>query len=278
MFAGIETGGTKTVCAVGSGAGMEARTQFPTGADPQALIEQCAQFFAPFPVTAAGLGTFGPCDTDPESPTYGRLLATPKPGWQGVDIRGMLQQALGVPVAFDNDVGAAALGEARLGVGQGARDLVYVTIGTGIGAGVVLNGRISHGRQHPELGHVLLPQSGLGGVCPYHGGCFEGLASGPGFEARLGHSATELPDEDPAWDEQAQIVAAGLHAIVCATVPEVVVLGGGVGSREALHARVPDLLAASLAGYVPTPRVYPPGLGPDSGVIGALLLAESAAG
>lgn len=274
MFAGIETGGTKTVCAVGANGTIEARTQFPTGSDPAALVARCADFFAAFDVTAAGLGTFGPCDTDPESATYGHILATPKPGWAGADIRGQLQAALGVPVPITNDVGAAALGEARYGAGRGSDDLIYVTIGTGLGAGVVRNGRLSHGRQHPEMGHMLLPQSGPEGTCPYHGGCFEGLASGPALAARLGFAASDLADDDPAWDLEAQIVATGLHNMVCSVVPDVIVLGGGVGSRAGLHTRLPDLLAQSLAGYLPVPRLVTPGLGPDSGVIGAMLLAD----
>ena len=275
MFAGIETGGTKTVCAVGSDGRIEARAQFPTGTDPAALVTRCAEFFAQYQVTAAGLGTFGPCDTDPESATYGQILATPKPGWPGTDIRGLLEQSLNVPVSITADVAAAALGEAALGAGRGARDVVYLTIGTGVGAGIVLGGRLSHGAQYAELGHMLLPQFGPDGVCTYHGGCFEGLASGPAMNARLGFPASELRDDDPAWDFEAQVVAAGLHNIVCATVPEVLVIGGGVGSRAGLHARLPRLLRASLAGYLPVPNVHTPGLGADSGVVGALLLAES---
>lgn len=275
MFAGIETGGTKTVCAVGQQGQIEARTQFPTGTDPAALVARCAEFFAAFDVAAAGLGTFGPCDTDPGSGTFGQILATPKPGWQGVDIRGLLQRALGVPVVMSTDVGAAALGEVTLGAGRGAQDLVYLTIGTGVGAGIVLGGHISHGRHYAELGHVLLPQYAVTGVCAYHGGCFEGLASGPALTARLGFPATELSDDDPAWDFEAQVVAAGLHNIVCATVPEVIVVGGGVGSRAGLHSRVPQLLESSLAGYLPVPVLRTPGLGSDSGVVGALLLAQA---
>lgn len=277
MFAGIETGGTKTVCAVGSGSVIEARTQFPTGSDPAALVARCEEFFAPFSLAAAGLGTFGPCDIDPRSPSYGHILATPKPGWAGVDLRGMLEEALGVPVPITNDVGAAALGEARYGAGRGARDLIYVTIGTGVGAGVARDGRLVQGGHHPELGHMLLPQSGPDGACPYHGGCFEGLASGPALQGRFGFPASDLDDDDPAWEGPAQIVAAGLHNMVCAVVPEVIVLGGGVGSRAGLHSRLPELLSASLAGYLPVPQLRVPGLGPDSGVIGAMLLAEQPA-
>lgn len=247
----------------------------PTGTDPRALIDACARFSRDFPLQGAAVGSFGPCDVDPGSPTYGHILSTPKPGWAGVDVRGLFQQALRVPVTLTTDVMAAALGEVRLGAGRQAGDLVYLTIGTGIGGGVTVGGDLLFSAQHPEMGHILLPQSGPDGVCPFHGGCFEGLASGPAMLQRLGRAASELADEDPAWDVQARIVAAGLHNIVCTLAPRMIVLGGGVGSRKALHDRLPALLEESLAGYLPVPVLRRPGLGADSGVVGALLLAQS---
>jgi fructokinase len=276
VYAGIETGGTKTVCAVGADGRIVDRAQFPTGFDPQQLIRRCVDFFAAHDVVAAGIGTFGPCDPDPQSPTYGRILATPKPGWQGVDIRGRLQEALGVAVTLTTDVTAAAWGELHLGAGRGLQDLVYLTIGTGVGAGVVAGGRPLHGAQHPEIGHMLVPGSTADGVCPYHGGCVEGLASGPAMQARFGVPATELGDDDPAWDEEAAIVASALHNVICALSPQMIVIGGGVGARQGLHRRLPALVERSLAGYVALPRLTAPALGPDSGVAGALLLAQTA--
>ena len=274
MYAGIETGGTKTVCAVGSDGAVRARTQFPTGTDPQSLADKCAEFFADHPILALGLGTFGPCDPDPDSPTYGHILATPKPGWANADLVGMLNQRIGVPITMTTDVNAAALGELRFGAGRGKHSLVYITIGTGIGGGAVVHGRLLQGGEHPEMGHMLLPQSSGPGVCPYHRNCWEGLASGPGLQARAGKPAQDLADDDPAWDEEAAIVASALHNITCVLGPQRIIVGGGVGSRRALHERLPALLSESLAGYRRTPSIRVPELGSDAGVVGAITLAQ----
>jgi fructokinase len=274
MYGGIETGGTKTVCAVGGNGTIVDRVAFPTGDDPTLLLDRVGDFFAGHAIHALGVGTFGPCDPNPESASYGRILATPKTGWVDVDLLGMLAERVAVPSVLTTDVGAAALGELRYGAGQGYSDLAYVTIGTGIGGGIVSGGQLVRGAQHPEPGHMLLPFDQRG-VCKYHTNCWEGLASGPAMQARLGFPASELPDDDPAWELEAAIVAAGLHNLTCTLSPQLIILGGGVGSRRAMHERVPELLARCLAGYVATPVLRPPALGPDSGVIGALALAET---
>ncbi len=274
MFGGIETGGTKTVCAVGTDGVIEQRTQFPTGSDPAALAARCADFVADKDVRAIGIGTFGPCDPDPTSPGYGHILATPKPGWSGVDLLGVLAPELAAPMTMTTDVNAAALGEQRFGAGRGHSNLVYLTIGTGVGVGAVIDGRVLHGATHPEMGHIRIPVLAAGGVCPYHGNCFEGLASGPAMAAREGRPGGEIADDDPAWDLEARIVAAGLHAITCMLSPQCIIVGGGVGSRSGLHRRLPGLLTRSLAGYVAVPDILAPGLGPDAGVIGAMTLAQ----
>lgn len=274
MFAGIETGGTKTVCAVGAAGVIEHRTQFPTGSDPVALADRCGEFLSQWPIDAVGVGTFGPCDPDPASPSYGHILGTPKPGWSGADLLGLLGQRIDAPMHMTTDVTAAALGELRHGAGDGLTDLVYLTVGTGVGGGAVVGGRLLHGAQHPEMGHMRLSVSDPRGICPYHGDCFEGLASGPAMQARTGRPGQEIDDDDPAWDEQAALVAAGLHNITFVLSPQCIIVGGGVGARTALHRRLPDLLAESVADFVPVPRVVPPGLGPDSGVVGAITLAE----
>lgn len=274
MYAGIETGGTKTVCAVGENGRIAERIQFPTGDDPDRLIEQCLEFLSGSPVAALGVGTFGPCDPDPASPTYGHILNTPKPGWSGVDLLGRLADGLQVPCAMTTDVNAAALAESRYGAAAGTRNLVYLTIGTGIGGGAVIDGRLVHGALHPEMGHLLLPQSHGDGLCPFHGNCFEGLASGPALQARLGRPAQDIPDDDPAWQDVADIVASGLHDIVCVLSPQRIVVGGGVGSRQGLHRHISGLLESRLAGYLAAPTVLPPGLGSDSGVLGAIALAQ----
>lgn len=274
MYGGIETGGTKTVCAVGQDGTISQRVQFPTGDDPVALADQCAAFFASFPVAAIGVGTFGPCDPDPRSPTYGHLLATPKPGFTNVDLLGLLKARIDAPMSFTTDVSAAAWGEARFGAGVGVDNLVYVTIGTGIGGGVLSDGHLLHGAQHLEVGHMLLPGGGTG-VCPFHGGCWEGRASGPAMQARLGRPATELTDDDPAWLEEASIVAAGLHNLTCTLSPQVVIVGGGVGSRDGLHRLLPALVEQSLAGYLRAPAIVKPTLGSDAGVVGAVALGQT---
>ncbi len=275
MFAGIETGGTKTVCAVGSPDEIVARTQVPTGADPQHLIAACAEFIGRYPVEGLGLGSFGPFDTDPDSPKFGHVTTTPKPGWADADIVGQLQRLLpDVPIAITLDVSAAALGELHYGAGRGVSSMVYVTIGTGIGAGVVVDGRLATTTRHPEAGHMLIPTAGLSGICPYHSDCLEGLASGPALAARAGRPAQDLPDDHPVWGEQASLVARGLHNLALTYMPQRVVMGGGVGSREVLHRLVPALWRESLAGYMPVPDLRSPELGTDAGVIGALRLAR----
>jgi fructokinase len=274
MFAGIETGGTKTVCAVGAGGVLEARAQFATGSDPEALISRCAEFFAQFTVDSLGLASFGPIDTDRRSATYGHVTTTPKPGWAGIDVLGLLCSLMpGVAVAMTLDVAAAALGELHYGAGRGVDSMVYLTIGTGIGAGVIMDGSLVSGRQHPEAGHMLLPSADFPGVCPYHGDCFEGVASGPALAARTGVTPIDLADDHPVWATHAAVVAAGLHNLTVTYRPQRIVVGGGVGSRAVLHERVVPLLRASLDGYVPVPEVLLPALGADAGVTGAIRLA-----
>jgi fructokinase len=275
MYGGIETGGTKTVCAVGHDGTISHRIQFPTGEDPVALADTCARFFANHAVEALGVGTFGPCDPDPRSDTYGHLLSTPKPGFAHVDLLGLLAARIDVPIRLTTDVTAAVLGEARYGAAFGFTDVVYVTIGTGIGGGVISGGQLLHGAQHPEVGHMLLPVDSRG-ICPFHAGCWEGVASGPALQARLGVPATDLTDDDPAWLEQARIVASGVHNLTCVLSPQMVIIGGGVGSRDGLHCLLPDLVQESLGGYLPMPRIVKPALGSDAGVIGALTLAQMA--
>lgn len=273
MYGGIETGGTKTVCAVGGDGTVVDRIQFPTGDDPVALVAHCIDFFAPHRLAGVGVATFGPCDPNPTSDTYGYILATPKPGWAQVNLLGPLAEGIAAPLLMTTDVGAAALGEARYGAGVGTRDLVYLTIGTGIGGGVLTGGRLLQGASHPEVGHMVLPFPGPG-VCPFHDTCWEGLASGPAMAARLGMAAQHLTDDDPAWVEQAHIVAAGVHNLACAFSPQLVIIGGGVGSREGLHRLLPALVERSLAGYLPAPAITTPALGSNAGVIGALSLAQ----
>ncbi len=269
MFGGIETGGTKTVCAVGADGAVEHRAQFPTGEDADALADRCAEFFAAHPVRSIGVGTFGPCDPDPGSATYGHILNTPKPGWSGVDLLGKLAARVDAPMVLTTDVTAAAIGEQRYGAGRGNQNLVYLTIGTGVGGGAIVDGRVLHGRTHPEMGHILMPDIATGGVCPYHGDCFEGLASGPAMAAREGRPAQEIPDDDPAWDPGVSDRRCGsaLHHLHTQLLSRCIIVGGGLGSRSALHTlpRNHQPLTGRLRAC--TIKLAAPGLGADAGVI-----------
>ncbi len=283
LLGGLEAGGTKFVCAVGTGPDdLRALERFPT-TTPEETLGRVIDFFRrqPEPIAALGIGSFGPLDPDPDSPTYGYITTTPKPGWAHTDVAGTLRRALNVPVAFDTDVNAAALGEQRWGAGRGLHTFVYLTIGTGIGGGVIVNGQRHHGRQHPEIGHLFIPRlpgDDRPGHCPFHGDCLEGLASGPAIAARWGRPAPELPPDHPAWDEVAHYLAFGLANLILTLSPQRLILGGGVMHQTHLFPRIRRHMAACINGYVALPDldtfIVPPALGDRAGVLGALALAE----
>jgi fructokinase len=290
-YGGIEAGGTKWVCAVADASGaIVARDAFPT-AGPSETLDRAAAFFAAQPATrAVGIGCFGPIDPRPGSDTYGWITTTPKPGWADVDVVGPLRAALGVPIAFDTDVNAAALGEWRRGAAQGLGSVVYMTVGTGIGAGAIVDGRIVHGLLHPEVGHMRVPhdrgRDPFAGSCPRHGDCLEGLASGEALRRRWGVPAERLDDPE-AWALEAEYLALALVNVTCVLSPQRVIVGGGVGARAGLLGQVRRRLLELLAGYLPVAEltdhdaveryVAAPGLGDDAGVTGAIELALAAA-
>lgn len=292
LLGGIEAGGTKFVCAVGCGPGeLVAETRFPTTI-PDVTIARAVDFLRQAVgdegLAAVGIGSFGPIDADPRSETFGRITSTPKPGWAGTDLAGAVARALDVPVGFDTDVNAAALGEHRWGAARGLDTFVYLTVGTGVGGGAMAGGRLLHGLLHPEMGHLLIAareDDDFPGVCPFHSCCLEGLASGPALEKRWGRRAEALPDEHPAWELEAHYLALGLANIVCVLSPQRIILGGGVMGREQLFPAIREKLRALLNGYVEAPAItlsnnefiQPPGLGQRSGVLGAIALAERAA-
>lgn len=286
LIGGIEAGGTKFVCAVGTGPDdIRDVTRFPT-TTPEETIAQAITFFQrqPEPVTAIGIGSFGPVDPNPKSPTFGFITTTPKPYWANVDLVGRIQQAIPVPVAFDTDVNAAAYGEYRWGAGQGLDSCLYLTIGTGIGGGGVINGQLMHGLVHPEIGHIFLPHDRtvdpFPGHCPFHGDCWEGLASGPAIKARWGQSAETLGEEHPAWDLEATYIAYGLVNLITTLSPQRLILGGGVMGQERIFALVRQRVQTLLNGYVQHPAItqaiesyiVPPGLGNRAGVLGSMAL------
>lgn len=288
-FGAVEAGGTKFICAIGTDRGeLLSRTRFPT-TTPDETLQQTIEFFksSAFPIETVGVGAFGPLDLDPKSDKFGAVTATPKPGWAGARIRDVLLEGLGLPVAIDTDVNAAALGEYRWGAGQGLHTLLYLTIGTGIGGGGLIAGRPMHGLIHPEMGHIRIPNlapDGFRGHCPFHGDCFEGLASGPALAARWGIPAENLPADHKAWQIEAEVIALALHAYVLTISPQRIILGGGVMKQKHLFPLVREKLVKSLNGYVQSRMivqeidayVVPPALGDNAGITGALALAETA--
>jgi fructokinase len=288
---GIEAGGTKFVCAVGSGPeDLRAETRFPT-TTPEETIGRAVAFFREQearygPPAAIGIGSFGPLDPNPDSPTFGLITTTPKPHWANVDLAGAIREALGTQVGFDTDVNAAGLGEWRWGAARGLSSFIYLTIGTGIGGGVLIDGKPIHGLIHPELGHIAVPQDRAAdpfpGYCPFHGNCLEGMASGPAIGERWGRPAIELPQEHPAWELEAHYLALALQTFICTLSPERIILGGGVMEQPRLMPLVRQKARAYLNGYIQSSAILrgiddyivSPGLGNRSGVFGAFALAQ----
>lgn len=289
LYGGIEAGGTKFVCVVASGPGQivdELRYMTTT---PKETLERAVQFFQPFvssgQVTAIGVGSFGPVDLNPDSPTFGYITTTPKPGWRNTDVLGTLRRALQVNIAFDMDVNTAALGEYLWGASKGYDPSLYLTIGTGIGGGYIINGRPLIGLLNLEMGHLRIPHNReldpFLGNCPFHGDCFEGLASGPAIEKRLGVTGAVIPENDAFWDLEADYIASALMNYIVTLSPKRIILGGGVMQREFLFLKVRRRVRELLNGYVASKVVteyiedyiVPPGLGSQSGSLGAIALA-----
>lgn len=281
-FGGVEAGGTKFVCAVGSGpTDLSDRAEFPT-TSPEETLERAAAFFrGRTPVAAVGIACFGPVDLNPGSPTWGHITSTPKAGWRNTDVAGSLARALHVPIGFDTDVNAAALGESRWGAAQGLDTFLYLTVGTGIGGGAMANGRLVHGRMHPEMGHIRVPHDlsadPFPGNCPFHGDCLEGLVAGPALEARWHARGESLPPGHPAWELEAHYLALGLVNWICTLSPQRIVLGGGVMRRAELFTAIRRQVRCLLNAYLDPPEIVPPALGDNAGVLGAIALAELAA-
>jgi fructokinase len=274
---GIEAGGTKFVCAVGSSPDDIDVSEVPT-TTPDETIQRAVAFFKERqPVSAIGIGSFGPIDPNPTSKTFGYITATPKLAWRNFNFAGAIRDSLGAEVAFDTDVNAAALGESRWGAAQGLDNFLYLTVGTGIGGGGMVNGRLMHGRTHPEMGHIRIPHNiekdPYKGSCPYHGDCLEGLACAPAIHDRWGQAGETLPDDHKAWDLEAHYLALGIASWICTLSPQRIVLGGGVMSRKKLYPLVREEVSALLNGYVEAPEIVPPLLGARAGVLGAIALA-----
>ncbi len=289
MYGAIEAGGTKFVCGIGTNPD-NLKTILIRTTTPERTLGEAIGFFrdSGTPIRAVGIGSFGPVDLHRKSATFGHITSTPKPGWRDYDIAGAVAGAMRVPVGFDTDVNAAVLGETRWGAAAGLADSLYLTVGTGIGGGSIVNGSVLHGLVHPEMGHIRIPhdfeEDPFPGCCPFHGDCLEGLASGPAIEARWGKAAEQLPEDHEAWDLEARYIALGLASWICTLSPMRIILGGGVMSRSFLLDKVRKKLSGLLGGYIQARElkeglndyVVPAKLGSRAGVIGSLVLAEEA--
>lgn len=293
LIGGIEAGGTKFVCSVGSGPGdLRAETRFPTTM-PEETLGRAIAFFQERkaidgPLDAIGVAAFGPLDPDPASLTYGYITTTPKPGWANTDFVGALKAQFELPIGFDTDVNGAALSEGKWGAAQGLHTFLYLTIGTGVGGGAMINGNLLHGLVHPEMGHIRLSHDWQNdpypGFCPYHGDCLEGMAAGPAVEKRWGLKGQELGSDHPAWDLEADYLAQALQTFVCSFSPQRIIMGGGVMDVPGLLDQVRAKTVANLNGYVQHPAItenidqyiVAPGLGSQAGVVGAIALGIQA--
>lgn len=281
MLGAIEAGGTKFVCAIGTEDGkLMERIEIPTEI-PEKTIPLVIEFFRAHPITALGIGSFGPLDLSKSSDTYGYITATPKPGWINFPFVETMTEALNVPVAFDTDVNAAVWGEFVFGAGKGSGSCLYITVGTGIGAGAVVDGKLLHGHSHPEMGHILLrrhPKDPFDGFCPYHQDCLEGLAAGPAIKKRWGTKGAGLAKEHPAWEMEAYYLAQALMQYILILSPEKIIMGGGVMKQVHLFPRIHQEVGKLSSRFLTLPwmksYIVPPLLGDDSGIMGALMMAK----
>ena len=290
LFGGIESGGTKFMCIVGSSPDHIVNEKRIPTTNPEETIRKVIEFFNPYTtkkeLSAVGIGSFGPLDLNQDSDTYGYITTTPKLGWPNIDLRGQIQRGLDVPVAFDTDVNAAAYGEQFwIEENHHLDPFLYLTVGTGIGVGVIVNGRPLHGLIHAEAGHSSIPhdwqRDPFPGVCPYHGDCFEGLASGPSLNKRWGQKPDTLPDDHPAWDLEAEYIARAIVNLIYVYSPRKIVFGGGVSQHSGLIQTVRTKIQKFNNGYVHSNMllekideyIHLPVLGNRSGELGAMAMA-----
>ncbi|HNH80242.1 MAG TPA: ROK family protein [Anaerolineales bacterium] len=287
LFGGIEGGGTKFNCAVGNGPeNILAEARFAT-TTPAETIRQVCDFFMSHvdQLQAIGFGSFGPFDTDPASPTYGYITTTPKPHWGNTNVLGMLREKINLPFAVDMDVAVAGLGEATWGASKNDVCSLYLTVGTGIGGGYIMNGKPLRGLTSLEMGHIRLARDPkldpFQGACPYHGDCFEGLAAGPAVEKRFGQKGETLPDDHPFWELEAGYIAQALVNYILCLSPQRIIIGGGVMQKDFMFPAVRRKTQELLGGYIShdvilnhiDEYIVPPALGGRSGVLGSIALA-----
>jgi fructokinase len=292
MYGAIEAGGTKFVCAIGTGPEkIVDEIRFPT-THPEETINQAINFFKKTSqqgkLQAIGIGSFGPIDLDIRSPKYGYIVSTPKNYWENTNIVGIIRKTFNVPMGFDTDVNAAALGEHEWGAARGLSDFIYLTIGTGIGGGGMINGQLLHGLMHPEMGHINIPhdfaEDPFKGCCPYHGDCFEGLASGPAIKTRWKMSPEMLENHHEAWNLEAKYIALAVTNYICTLSPQRVIIGGGIMNQKQLLPLIHQQIRKNLNNYIKSPEILQniekyvvlPALGNQSGIMGAIALAKQA--
>lgn len=283
MFGAIEAGGTKFVCAVSDeNFTIKERVSIPT-TTPEETMTEVFSFFDQYELTAIGIGSFGPIDVNKESDTYGFITSTPKTAWKFYDFLGSVKNRYSVPIGWTTDVNAAALGEIKLGAAKGLKSCVYLTVGTGIGGGAVINGELLEGYGHPEMGHIpvrLHPNETYKGTCPYHGDCLEGIAAGPAIEGRFGKKGHLLADQEEVWEMEAYYLAQALMNYTLILSPERIVLGGGVMKQKQLYPLVRQKFAELINDYIQVPDleqyIVAPGLEDNAGILGSLLLAADA--
>ncbi len=286
LYGALEAGGTKMVVAIADETGkIYDRASYPTET-PEKTMPVLIDYFKKFDIKALGVGTFGPADLNEDSETYGYITSTPKPGWKNYNILGAFKDALKIPVGFDTDVNVAALGEATFGCMKGTTDGIYITIGTGVGVGVLSNGKLLHGMLHPEAGHILLARKegdNVKSFCPFHDNCFEGLAAGPAIEKRWGKKAFDLKDNSEVWELEADYIAQALMNYILILSPKKIVLGGGVMHQLQLFPLIRKKTLELINGYVNTKElkdidnyIVPASLNDNQGILGCITLAVTA--
>jgi fructokinase len=289
LHGAIEAGGTKFICAIGEPGGSLIDEHRIETSDPVSTLKAVTGYFksatARFgAIKSLGVGSFGPLDLRRESPTYGFITSTPKRGWQRTDLAGWLERELHCPVFIDTDVNGAVLAEYRWGAARGLKNAAYVTVGTGVGVGVLCRGQPVHGLMHPEMGHIVVRRHpadmDFAGTCPFHGDCLEGLASGPAITARTGCALRDSPGTSAIWDIEADYLGQLAAMLVLCHSPERIVIGGGV-MQERLYPRIQERMLSALNGYCGLKEIEAPdflctpGLGGRAGILGALSLSMS---
>ena len=291
VFGGIEAGGTKFVCGIGTSPQDYKNELIIPTSSPSKTLDSVINYFtkqsSKYSISGIGIGSFGPLDLNNKSETYGSITTTPKKQWVKTDILGIIKRKLGIPVFIDTDVNTAALGEWNWGAAKGLNTFIYLTIGTGIGGGGIVNGKLMHGLVHPEMGHIFIPHDAerdtFSGICPAHNDCFEGLASGPAIENRWKINPKDLPSDHKAWELEAKYIAYALVNYICTLSPQRIIIGGGVMDQKHLYPMVRHNVQNLLNKYIQSESIInnidefivSPKLGAKSGVLGAIALAQN---